>query len=121
MYRTNEQTKKRTYNTRILKVENAAFTTLVFSCFEGQGFECKRFFQRINDKLSEKREVSPSLPMTYIRAKLSFSLIRSSLLCFRGRRLLKDKNRATFSETDWNIAIAECKLKLLFERKLTFL
>jgi len=83
MYRTNEQTKKGSYNTRVLEVENATFTPLVFSCFGGQGFECKRFYQRINEKLSEKRDVPPSVSMKYIRTKISFSLIRSALLCLR--------------------------------------
>ena len=60
--------------------------------------------------------------MTYIRAKLSFSLIRSALLFSRCSRSSKDKNCATFSEPGLNIPIAECKLKYIamFERKLTF-
>ena len=111
IYRTNEQTKKRSYNTRVLEVENATFTPLVFSCFGGQGFECKRFYQRINEKLSEKRDISPSVSMKYIRTKISFSLIRSALLCLRGSRSFKDKKGSLLSDTDLKIAIAESDLK----------
>ena len=110
VYRANEQLKKRAYNHRILEVENATFTPLVFSCFGGQGYECKRFFQRVNEKLSEKRNISPSISMTYIRAKLSFSLLRSALLCLRGSRSLKKKNVDSLVNTDIAIAIEESQL-----------
>ena len=100
----------RTYNQRVLEVENATFTPLVFSCFGGQGFECKRFFQRINEKLADKRDISPSVCMTYIKAKLSFSLLRSALLCLRGSKSLRKKSTESLKDTDNDVAIEECGL-----------
>ena len=94
VYRSNEQLKKRSYNQRIQEVENATFTPLVFSCFGGQGFECKRFFQKVNEKLADKRDISPSVCMPYIKAKLSSSLMRSALLCLRGSKSLKKRARS---------------------------
>ena len=110
VYRSNEQLKKRSYNQRILEVENATFTPLVFFCFGGQGFECKRFFQKVNEKLADKRDISPCVCMTYIKAKLSFILLRSALLCLRGSKSLKKKSTEPLKDTDINVAIEECGL-----------
>ena len=43
-YKMNELEKKRAYNRRIIDIENATFTPLVFSCLGGQGVESSRFF-----------------------------------------------------------------------------
>ena len=42
--------------------------------------------------ISEKRDDSYSDTMNYIRTKLSFALLRSSILCLRGCRTLKKSN-----------------------------
>ena len=48
--------------------------------------------------------------MTYSQAKLSFSLLRSALLCLRGSKPLKKKSTEPLKDTDINVAIEECGL-----------
>merc|ERR1712142_1339856 len=47
MYRSHEQAKKNTYNQRVLRVEKATFTPLVFSTTGGMGGEADRFFKHL--------------------------------------------------------------------------
>ena len=88
-YRKNELQKKREYNTRILEVEHGSFTPLVFSCFGGMSFECKRFYQQLGGRLVDKRCLESSVVQNWLRTKLSFSLLRTLLLCIRGSRSIK--------------------------------
>ena len=85
-YIEHEQEKRRGYNQRILQVEQGSFTPLVFSIFGGMGSECKRFYSRLSQLLSEKRHENFSVTTSWLRCKLSFSLLRSALLCMRGSR-----------------------------------
>ena len=42
--------------------------------------------------IAEKRNISKSTATTFIRTKISFSLLRSMLLCIRGSRSVKRIN-----------------------------
>ena len=75
-----EQEKKRAYNRRVLEIEHGVFTPLVFGSNGAMGKECTRFHKILALKIAEKQD------MSRIRTKLSFCLIRSSLLCLRGSR-----------------------------------
>ena len=88
-YEKNEIEKKRKYNERVLEVENASFTPLVFSTRGGMGRECKKFFQRLSEMIANKRDIHVADAMTFVRTRLSFSLLRSMLLCVRGSRSLR--------------------------------
>ena len=46
-HKSNESSKKREYNQRILQVEHGSFTPLVFSSFGGMGIECSNFYNRV--------------------------------------------------------------------------
>ena len=46
---------------------------------------------RLIEKLAEKKEVDRSIVANYVRAKLSFQLIRSQVACVRGARSLWKK------------------------------
>ena len=81
-----EQEKKRTYNRRILEVEKATFTPLVFSTTGGMGKEAEKFHKRLASLLSEKRMTPYSDCMSYLRRKLSFCLLRTVLAALRGYR-----------------------------------
>ena len=59
--------------------------------------ECKKFFSRLTEMVAEKRNVHVSVATSFIRTKLSFSLLRSMLLCIRGSRSLK---RIVINEDD---------------------
>ena len=86
----NEVEKKKHYNERVLNVENASFTQLVFNVNGGMGKESKTFFKRLTEMVAEKRNISNAIATSFIRTKLSFSfLLRSMILCIRGSRSLK--------------------------------
>ena len=55
----------------------------------GLAREATAFYKRLASLLSEKREESYSVTMGWLRCALSFSLLRSSILCVRGTRRAK--------------------------------
>ena len=79
-FRRNEMEKKRHYNERVTAVKNGTFTPLVLSATGGMGRECKTFYTRLCQMLAEKQKVSTQQTTDYIRTKLSFSLLKSTLL-----------------------------------------
>ena len=85
-HKSNENSKKREYNQRILEVEHGSFTPLVFSCFGGMSVECSNFYNRVAEKIAEKRDIASSMAKSWIRTKISFSLVRTTHMCIRGSR-----------------------------------
>ena len=81
-----ERQKKRAYEQRVVEVENGSFTPLVFSTTGGMGRLASIFYSRLAMMLSEKRQQPISSTMGWLRCQLSFSLLRSSILCIRGSR-----------------------------------
>ena len=57
----NEVEKKKHYNERVLNVENASFTQLVFNVNGGMGRESKTFFKRLTEIVAEKRNISNAI------------------------------------------------------------
>ena len=86
IYRQHETEKKRQYASRVLEVEQAMFTPLVFSTTSGMTAECKRYHSRLAELLATKKGESYATTMSWIRARVSFALLRSALLCLRGSR-----------------------------------
>ena len=81
-----ERQKKRAYEQRVVEVENGSFTPLVFSTTGGMGKLASIFYSRLAMMLSEKRQQPFSTTTGWLRCQLSFSLLRSSILCIRGSR-----------------------------------
>ena len=69
------------YASRVLE---GSFTPLVFITTGGMADECKRYHSRLAELLSTKKGEDYSTTMSWIRAKVSFALLRSALLCLRG-------------------------------------
>jgi len=61
------------------------------SCYGGMGREGKHFIKTLAKKLSEKKNILECKIVAYIRTKLCFALLRASLLCLRGTRILNVK------------------------------
>ena len=76
-------------NEHILQVENATFTLLVFATNGGMAHECKTFYKRLAQMIPEKRSIDCSTATNFVRTKISFSLLRSTLMCIRGSRSFK--------------------------------
>ena len=60
IYRQHETEKKLQYASRILEVEQATFTPLVFSTTGGMAAECKRYHSRLAELLATKKRESYS-------------------------------------------------------------
>ena len=73
------------YNREVLEIEHGSFTPLVFGSNGAMGKECAAYHNVLAQKISLKNK-SYSIVMSWIRTKLSFSLITSTLLCLRGSR-----------------------------------
>ena len=109
-HRSNENSKKREYAERILNVEHGSFTPLVFSCLGGMSPECCHFYNRVADKISEKRDLNISKGRTWVRTKLSFCLLRSTHLCIRGSRTKNQLHSESVADTNIQVAVIDAKL-----------
>ena len=97
-----EREKKLKYAARIIEIDHGSFTPLVFSCFGGMSRECSYFYKRLSEKIAEKRDLNTSEATCYIRTKISFSLIKSVVLCIRGSRATRSSD--SVAETDITLA-----------------
>ena len=89
IYELHENEKKRLYGDRVIEVEHGTFIPLVFTTTGGMGKECNRYHNRLAELISTKKGESYAKTISWIRAKTSFSLLRSALLCLRGSRTIK--------------------------------
>ena len=81
-----EDEKKRNYNRRVMEVEHGTLTPLVFTTTGVMGYECARYHKNLAKKLSEKKGEEYGDVMRYLRVKISFMTLKSTLLCLRGSR-----------------------------------
>ena len=95
-----ENKKKRKYLEKILNEEYGTFTPLVFTSNGAMSRETKRFYQRLAELLSEKSNVSLPETTAWVKRKISFSLIRSSVICLRGSRNHKYVSPLSVQEMD---------------------
>ena len=102
--------KTRAYNERILQIDHGTFTPLVFSINGSMGRECQKFYLCLAQMISEKRDLPQSISSNWIRAKVCFGLLKSSLLCLR--RLRK------YAEKQWNLKLTLMYLTLSSKYKL---
>ena len=105
VYKRHEDAKKREYGQRVLDVEHGVFTPLVLSTTGGMGREATTFNKRLTDMLSSKRNLPYSTLMGWLRCKISFAILRSAVMCIRGRR--SSKNHAVRDTTDIALAYSE--------------
>jgi len=108
LYASHENEKKNAYNDRVIQVEHGSFTPLVFSTAGGESPECRKFHQRLASLLAAKRKEDYSETMTYIRRKIRFCLLRTTLISIRGYRKPKARPsaRTPLSETDISVSEA---------------
>ena len=85
-YRRNEQEKKRSYEERVRKVEHGSFSPLIFSTSGGLGPIGTVVYKRIASLIAEKWDQPYSRTLFWLRCKLSFSLLRSAIMCIQGSR-----------------------------------
>ena len=80
-------------------IENRAWRLhLVLSTSGGMGRETQTSYKRLADMLSLKRHISYSSLMVWLRCKLSFTILRSTVMCIRGNR--SSRHRAIHDSSD---------------------
>ena len=85
-YRRNEMEKRRTYEERIREIEHGSFSPLVFSTSGGMGITATVVYKRLASLIAEKQDKPYSRTVHWLRCRLSFSLLRSAIMCIRGSR-----------------------------------
>ena len=86
VYRKHEQEKKRQYDQRVREVEHATFTPLVLSATGGMGRAATTFYKRLTSMIAKKRGTAYAVTLNWIRCRLSFALLRASIMAIRGAR-----------------------------------
>ena len=102
VYIQHENEKKRSYNERVLQVEKASFTPIVMSTSGGEGKEAARHHKRIATLIAQKRNESYADVINYVRTRLRFSLLKSTLTAIRGVRG-KSRMAAPISTVSFNL------------------
>ncbi|KAL5253931.1 hypothetical protein ACHWQZ_G013632 [Mnemiopsis leidyi] len=100
MYRCHEEEKKSKYLQRVIQVEKANFSPFVMSTTGGIAPEATAFLKKLAQKLSAKLNQSYPNIMGYLRRKLRFELLKTTLMAVRGFR--KTRN-VKISELDLNL------------------
>ena len=85
-FRSHEKEKRRAYDQRVREVEHGSFTPLVFTAMGGMGKAAKVAYGRIAALIAAKRDQPYSQVIGWMRCMLSFSLLRSAIMCLRGAR-----------------------------------
>jgi len=93
VYQQHEKENKDKYNQRVIDIEKSSFNPFVFTTSAGMAPECNRVNKRLAEKIAEKRKEPYASVITYIRTKLRFALLRSTLTTirrFQGKQDLTD-------------------------------
>ena len=90
-------------------MEHASFTPLVFTITGGMGQAAQKCYARLADKLADARGQPRSLVVAWMRCRISFSLLRSAILCLRGTRIKRHKLK-DLQDTDFLNVVAEGRI-----------
>jgi hypothetical protein len=102
LYKAHEKEKKDKYLNHVLQKEKCSFTPLVFSTHGGNGPEADRFHKRLATLIAKKRNILYSEAVSYVRRRIRFSILRTTLIALRGYRG-KDAKLTNISEEDLNL------------------
>ena len=86
VYSRHEKEKQRSYLHRVLQIEKASFTPLVYSTNGGMAKEARRFHKKVAHMIADKTRESYSDVINCMRTKLTFAMLRSVLISVRGSR-----------------------------------
>ena len=86
VYKRVEEEKKRKYDQRNCEIEYSSFSLIIFSTSGGLAPISLLIYKCIATLQSKKSSRSYNSVINYIRCKLSFSLLRSTIRCLRGIR-----------------------------------
>ena len=109
-YKKHEREKKRIYAQRVREMEHSSFTPLVLAATGGLGTEATSFYKRLASMLSQKWDSPYSSTLCWLRCRLDFSLLRSSIQAIRGAR--SSCGIAVRSPSPMDLVITESKINL---------
>ena len=84
-----------------MESEQGTFTLLVFTTTGGMADEYVKYGSRLAELIANKKRESYSSAISWIRAKVSFAIVRSAILCLRGSR--PRKRHLDFVDSDLQI------------------
>ena len=102
-YKLHEVRKMKKYNNRIIQVEKGTFTPLIYSTSGGWGPQATRYHKRLAEKLSQKRGEEYAAIMCYMRTRIRFSILRSTLIAVRGERGRRQQSTQPVGATSFNL------------------
>ena len=108
-FRSHDREKRRVYEQRVRDVERGSFTPLVFSALGGVSRPTEVTYKRLTSLLASKRDQPYNIIISFLRCWLSFSLLRSAIMCLRGSRSTAGHPR---KEIDFTLAVSEGRLSL---------
>ena len=103
LYERAEKNKMRKYNSRILQVEKGSFTPLIYSTFGGWGPRADKYHKRLARLISLKQNEEYSKVISYMRIRIRFAILKSTLVALRGERGKKTSTLKSVSSTAFNI------------------
>ena len=103
--RHHEQEKKNEYNARVMEIEQGTFTPIVVTVKGVMGQEAIRYHKALAEKIADKTGEKYDDVTRLIRTKLSFLVVKASLLCLRGSRTIYNENAV--SCTDFAFSLNE--------------
>ena len=102
-----EQQKKRQYGLRVTTIDRGSFTPLVFATNGMVGKECERFLKTLVGRVVEKNgDLRYSVVMNHLRTKLTMSILRWNITCFRGCR-------SSYTRKKSSLFVTQCRLLCL--------
>ena len=111
VHKRHETEKIRSYEERIRNIEHGSFFPLVFTLAGGMGKIAEKCYSRLADMLAESRKQSRAVVIAWMRCRLSFSLLRSAILCIRGTRTRRPISRG-LHEIDFRTVVAEGRISV---------
>ena len=108
-FRSHDREKRRVYEQRVREVERGSFTPLVFSALGGVSRPTEITYKRLASLLATKKDHHYSIIISFIRCRLSFSLLRSAIMCLRGSRSTAGHPQR---DIDFTLAVSEGRLSL---------
>ena len=107
-YTKHEKEKRRCYEQRVRDIEHSSFVPAIFSTTGGLGKHAESLYKRIASLQAAKTGEAYSCVMSWVRCKLSFALLRSSVMCLRGSRNL----RPVQLDSPPTLAVAEAGIRI---------
>ena len=112
-FRRNELGKRRAYDERIREIEHGSFSPLIFSTSSSMEPTATTVYKRLAAMIEEKNNKSYSKTIHWLRCRLTFSLLRSAIICLRGSRSALHQQAHTLANTI-DLACAEGRVPTFY-------